>query len=98
MRTPEDILGSYDWRGLLENRDLFWHVIRAIQSDASRSAARSERERAAALCTIWTKPAEIRLRAGEMTAQEMRTAIAVATAIRTNIAALPDVGDGEGEA
>ncbi len=34
---------------------------------------------------VWTKPDEVRLRAGEMTAQEMRSVIAVSTAISASL-------------
>lgn len=48
-----------------------------------------ERERAARIADDWRQPETLRLRAGEMTAQEIRTAQAVAAAISREIRRAP---------
>ena len=50
-----------------------------------RLAVKAERQRCAKIADGWRSPATVSLRAGEMTAQEMRTAQAVALAIATAI-------------
>lgn len=59
-------------------------------SQPSPAAIRRERERCAKMADAWERPDALRLAAGEMTAQEMRTARAVAKGIAAAIRSLPD--------
>ena len=54
----------------------------SIEAETLRTAAMQA-------CTDWMKPGVMELRAGEMTAQEKRTAKAVLVALRSEIEALP---------
>ena len=54
-------------------------------------------ERCAAMVDSWSKPSVVRLAAGEMTAQELRTAQAVAKGIAAGIRSAITSPDGKGE-
>lgn len=83
--NAEDVVGIfYDEVDGLRVAEHLW-------SDGKRMASSTREEglkEAAKIADFWTKPNNVRLQAGEMTAQEMRTVIAVVTAIRDTIRAL----------
>ena len=56
-------------------------------------AEESMRERAGRCAGSWSQPSALKLAAGEMSAQELRTAVAVAKGIEAAIRELPLTGD-----
>lgn len=71
-----------DWYldGLHDVRDMARAILPII-----RAAVEREREECALIADDWRKPSVALMRAGEMTAQELRTVTAVATAIASSI-------------
>lgn len=66
-----------------------------IAAEARIQTIRAEtKEEALKMIAPWKNQAELRLRVGEMTAQEKRTAVAIITAIEASIRALPDQASG----
>jgi hypothetical protein len=68
-------------------RDEVYSYAIAYGNACARAATAAERERAAAKADSWSVPANVRLAAGELTAQELRTAQAVAAGIAAAIRA-----------
>ena len=58
------------------------HLVAASEIDI---AVDREREACEKICTEWLRPSEMLLRAGEMTAQERRTATAILVSVRAAI-------------
>jgi hypothetical protein len=95
---PTDDAGEY-WKAFSEAGDEIAENMRSIiatlcaENEALRAQIASIRdetlEEAAKRGDAWDSPSALRLMAGEMTAQEMRTARAVARGIAAAIRALP---------
>lgn len=66
-------------------RDIGWSTTYDDEIDIIARAILTERERCAKFADAWDSPSALRLAAGEMTAQEMRTARAVARGIASAI-------------
>lgn len=58
-----------------------WMPIALALADVTQEATALERERAAKVADEMTKPSAVKLAAGEMTAQEMRSVVAIAKRI-----------------
>ena len=65
--------------------DQFIADVALVAADSVRIGVEVERERAADLAEQWLDTETMKLRAGEMTAQEVRTVKAVVTAIALGI-------------
>lgn len=50
MKTPDELWKTYDWNELQADRDMFHHVLMAIQADAYAAGQEAMRERCAEVC------------------------------------------------
>jgi hypothetical protein len=71
-------------------------LIAAAEAKGRLDGAKSMQERAVDAAAAWRKPSNIKLAAGEMTAQELRTAQAVAGGIESAVKSLPLEGQTNG--
>jgi hypothetical protein len=81
--TPEE---RADWYA---QQDGDWHCAHCRDKAVRliNNAIAAEREACAKIADDWTRPDNIRLHAGELSRQEMRTVVAIVTAIAASIRA-----------